>query len=138
MAGLGAGHLVLGLAFAGSSLPAAWIGLTIVGLSVSAVASYRHWRRLARFRFLLSQDGTLRVMPPGAPAFEARAGRGCRDLGWALWLAWRCAAEPGQEGSGQDGVLMLPRDALDPESWRTLRVWLRFCAGLDPSLEGRR
>lgn len=126
MAGLVVGHLVLGLAFLASSLPPWAIGLACLSLAASAFLHDRRWRQAARLRFILGQDGAIQVIPLVGPAYEARAGRGCRDLGWAVWLAWQGTAE----GGGKAGLLMLPRDAVAPEVWRALRIWLRFCSGL--------
>jgi membrane-bound toxin of toxin-antitoxin system len=128
MAGLVVGHLVLGMAFVLSSLPEVGIGFALMGLVACAAASCWAWRRRVRLRFVLGQEGAIRVIPPLGPAYEARATRDCRDLGWAVWLAWRCTAE--EAGRGQVGILMLPRDALAPEAWRALRVWLKFRSGL--------
>ena len=123
MAGLVAGHLVLGSAFLCSSLPPFAIGLSLLGLLASGAVSSWRWRQMARLRFVLGQEGAIRVIPALGPAYEARAGRGCRDLGWAVWLAW-------EDGQGQAGILMLPRDALAPDAWRALRIWLKFHSGL--------
>jgi len=128
VAGLIVGHLILAVAFVLSSLSPMLIGLAVVGVAANAVASHRRWRQMARLRFVLSRDGTIQVIPPAGLPYEARAGRACRDLGWAVWLAWRCTAEEGR--AGQEGILMVPRDALAPEAWRALRVWLRFRSGL--------
>jgi toxin CptA len=131
MAGLVAGHLVLGLAFLRSSLPVIGVALALVSLLGSAMLSYRRWRRTVGLRFVLAQDGAIQVIPPAGPAYEARAGCGCRDLGWAVWLAWRGTAEEG--GHGRENVLMLPCDALAPEARRALRIWLKFRSGLGAS-----
>jgi len=127
MAGLVAGHLALGLAFGTSSLPRCFIGLAWLSLALGGVAHWRGWRRTARLRFVLTQDGVIQVIPPADPPYEARAGQGCRDLGWAVWLAWRGAEE---DGASHEGILILPRDALNPEAWRALRIWLKFRSGL--------
>jgi hypothetical protein len=127
MAGLLVGHLLLGLAFLFSSLPIGLVGLAWIVLAMSGVAAYRRWRQMARWRFVLGQEGTLHVIPPIGPAFEAKAGRHCRDLGWGVWLAWQGMAEG---GGGQEGILMLTRDALTRDAWRALRIWLKFRSGL--------
>ena len=127
MAGLLVGHLLLGLAFLCSSLPTWLVALAWVVLTVSGVTSYRRWRQRARWRFVLGRESTLHVIPPIGPAFEAQAGQHCRDLGWAVWLAWRGTA---QGGRGQEGILMLPRDSLTLDAWRALRIWLKFRSGL--------
>jgi hypothetical protein len=129
MAGLLAGHSVLGWAFLESSLPSFAVSLALLGLAASAVASHWRWRRMARLHFVLGHDGVLQVIPADGPVYEARATGGCRDLGWAVWLAWR--ASPELNGVGQTtGILMLPRDALTPEAWRALRIWLKLRSGL--------
>lgn len=130
MAGLVVGHSVLGLGFLRSSLPASVIGMAWLGLASSAVLAYRRWRRVAGLRFVLGQEGTIQVIPPAGAAFEARVGQGCRDLGWAVWLAWHRTEDAGSEHARRGGILMLPRDALPPEAWRALRIWLKFRSGL--------
>jgi membrane-bound toxin of toxin-antitoxin system len=130
MAGLVAGHLALGQAFLRSSLPPAGIGLALAALLAGGIVTYRRWLRRTSGRFILRQEGTMQVIPPAGAAYEARAERGCRDLGWAVWLAWRSTAEEGAACHGQRGILMLPRDTLSPEAWRALRIWLRFRSGL--------
>lgn len=131
MAGLLAGHFSLGLGFLASSLPPAVISLVLAGLATVGVGAFRRWRRDASLCFVLKPDGLLQIIRDGEPAFEARADQGCRDLGWAAWLAWRASVEEGgAAGRRRCGVLMVPRDALSSEDWRRLRIWLRFRAGL--------
>lgn len=120
MAGLLAGHLVLGAAFLASSLPAYLVSLALAGLAISAVIALGRWREGARTRFVLRLDGTLQVMPPDTEPYEATAARDCRVFGWAVWLAWRGNEE------AQRGILLIPRDALSAEAWRVLRIWLGF------------
>lgn len=136
MAGLAAGHLALGVAFLHSSLPSSLVGLALMGLLASNILSHRRWLRRAGLRFVLQQGGEMQVFDLAGAAYAARADKGCRDLGWAIWLAWH-GASPDADRDGQHGILMLPRDALSPEAWRALRVWLRFQAGLaDPDPTG--
>lgn len=131
MAGLLAGHFSLGLGFLASSLPPAVISLVLAGLATAGVGAFRRWRRDASLRFVLKADGLLQVIREGEPALEAQADQGCRDLGGALWLAWRSGVEEGgAAGRRRRGVLMVPRDALSSEDWRRLRIWLRFRAEL--------
>lgn len=131
MAGLLVGHFVLGLAFLSSSLPACGIGAAWLGLASSAVMAYRRWRKMASLRFMLGYEGAIQVIPPTGASFEARAGQGSRDLGWAVWLAWQAVQDDSRgDATGHGGVLMLPRDAVPPATWRALRVWLRFRSGL--------
>jgi len=130
MVGLLAGHLVLGLAFLCSSLPVWVIAVAWVGLAASAVMTHRRWRRMAGLRFVLGHEGTIQVTFPTGATLEARAGQGCRDLGWAVWLAWKATDGSGGDAAGKGGVLMLPRDSLPPATWRALRTWLRFRSGL--------
>jgi toxin CptA len=120
---VGLGHLA-GLAAALIGLPAPAAALVASGLALSAahhlrVATHRSGRAVAGVAF--RSDGSLAVADPAGAWLQAELRHCAAPTGWLAVLSVR-----DQRGRSRAAVV-LP-DAIDPESFRRLRVWLRWRA----------
>jgi hypothetical protein len=124
MAGLVAGHILVGVGFGASSLGGLAKAGGYIALVISLAAGVHRQKRQARLGLLLREDGLLAISPPGEDGYLAQPGRSCVDFGWAVWLAWK---EEG-ERPRRSAVRMVAADAMPAEDWRHLRAWLRHKA----------
>lgn len=92
------------------------------------------WRRTAQaeeakgvMSLILADDGTLTVESVGGTSQGALCGSSA-DFAWAVWLHWSGAR-------GRTGALMLLRDNLTAEAWRSLGIWMRHKACRPPREE---
>ncbi|MBL8445981.1 MAG: hypothetical protein JNJ44_01060 [Zoogloeaceae bacterium] len=133
MAGLMAGHFFLALGFALSGLAAAAkaVGLVVIGVSMVRTGG-RGWSG-RQSTLLLREDGTAELATGKRPGREIRIGAGTRDLAWVISLEYRWEPLPGSSRRAWSQYLLCVEDALDAESWRVLRIWLRFCVVEKPA-----
>lgn len=131
MAALWGSHFLFGVGLCHDGLPLSVRLAGGAGLIVSLWFARRRVARTSGLRILLQGDGDMVLLNPGQETLNARPTRGTVDLGWAIWLGWRSQGE-----APSSGIILLVPDAVTPEDWRGLRIWLRFVvpweSGLDP------
>lgn len=127
MAGLMASHFLLALGFGMSSLGAILRVLGLIVTLTSLIVYGMRWRRGNSCVVQLREDGTAALVDDFQQPREIRIGPGTRDLGWAVWL--ECVTSDGGDGGflTRRQFRLCSRDAVDEESWRVLRIWLRYC-----------
>jgi hypothetical protein len=128
---LGAGHLAA-LAAAVIGLPAPAAALVACGLGLSAahhlgVATHRSSRAVAGLAF--RSDGGLALGDPAGSWLPAELRHCAAPTGWLAVLSAR-------DQAGRSRTAVILPDAIDPEAFRRLRVWLRWRAA--PSTPGSR
>jgi toxin CptA len=115
------GHLAA-LAAAVTGLPAPAAALVAGGLALSAayhlrVATHRSSRAVAGLAF--RADGSLAVAGPTGAWLQAELRHCAAPTGWLAVLSAR-------DQAGRSRTAVILPDAIDPETFRRLRAWLRW------------
>jgi toxin CptA len=120
-AALAVGHL-LALIAAVTSLPSAAAALVVLGLGLSLFHHLRlamHRSALAVAGLDLAADGRFAVANPAGAWVAAELRHSAVPAAWLAVLAAR-------DNAGRSRTAVILPDAVDPEAFRRLRVWLRW------------
>ena len=118
---LAVGHL-LALVAAATGLPSAAASLVVLGLALSLYHHLRlamHRSALAVAALTLSADGRFAVADPAGGWLPAELRHSAVPAAWLTVLAAR-------DRTGRSRTAVILPDAVDPEAFRRLRVWLRW------------
>lgn len=121
VAALAVGHL-LALGAAATGLPGAAASLVVLGLALSLVHQLRlamHRTALAVAGVDLGSDGRFAVADPAGVWVAAELRHSAVPAAWLAVLAAR-------DHAGRSRTAVILPDAVDPEVFRRLRVWLRW------------
>jgi toxin CptA len=120
-AALAVGHL-LALGAAATGLPGAAASLVVLGLGLSLFHHLRlamHRSALAVAALTLSADGRCAVADPAGAWLPAELTHSAVPAAWLAVLGAR-------DNAGRSRTAVILPDAVDPEAFRRLRVWLRW------------
>ena len=115
------GHL-LAAGAAATGLPSAAAALVVLGLGLSLLHQLRlatHRSALAVAALDLASDGRVAVADPAGAWLSAELRHSAVP---AVWLALLAA----RDTAGRSRTAVILPDAVDPEAFRRLRVWLRW------------
>jgi hypothetical protein len=118
---VGCGHL-LALAAAATGLPAGAAAVAAVGLALSAFHHVRlamHRSPLAIAGIEFSPAGHLALADPSGTWLSAEMRRAAVPAGWLAVLTAR-------DANGRSRSAVILPDAIEPEAFRRLRVWLKW------------
>jgi hypothetical protein len=118
---IGIGHL-LALAAAATSLPTSAAALAAVGLALSAVHHFRlamHRSPLAIAGLEFSPAGHFALADPSGAWLPAEMRRAAVPASWLAVLTAR-------DANGRSRSAVIFPDAVDPDAFRRLRVWLKW------------
>jgi len=118
---LAVGHL-LALGAAATGLPGAAASLVVLGVGLSLFHHLRlamHRSSLAVVGLVLSADGRFAVADPAGTWLPAVLRHSAVPAAWLAVLDAR-------DNAGRSRTAVILPDAVDPEAFRRLRVWLRW------------